>query len=90
MALVLSDAAAIWSSMLFWVAYMVNAMAFMFRTVWVIFGMSATICGSNSSRRSISGRISCRSPVMRSTPSMASNIDRSDQQTGISKQCGSQ
>ena len=58
--------------------------------VLIIGGICASICGISASRWSMS---LVRSPnfwVISSTPSSASNMDRSDQQIGISKQCFSQ
>ena len=53
-------------------------------------GISATICGMRMSRRSRSGIRFWRSSDIVSTPSRVSKTDLIDQQTGMSKQCGSQ
>ncbi len=74
----------------FWVAYIVSIMFRMVFIVSIIGGISVTICGISLSRRSMSGSRSWMSSVIVSMPSRVSKIDRSDQQIGMSKQCGSQ
>ena len=58
--------------------------------VSIIDGISATICGISVSSFSRSGRRFLMSSVIVSMPSRVSKIDLIDQQTGMSKQCGSQ
>ena len=58
--------------------------------VSIIDGISATICGISVSSFSRSGSRFWMSSVIVSMPSRVSKIDRIDQQTGMSKQCGSQ
>ena len=82
--------AAIWSCIPFWVECMPSIMAFMPFMVSIISGIIATNWGMSESSRSINGNRVWMESVMVSTPSMVSNTDRSAEQTGMSKQCGSQ
>ena len=56
----------------------------------IIAGINAVIWGISVSRRCISGSRLWMSSVIVSTPSSASNTDRSDQHAGMSRQCFSQ
>ena len=58
--------------------------------VSIIDGITATNCGINASRRSMSGTRFWMSSDIVSMPSRVSKTDLIDQQTGMSKQCGSQ
>ena len=69
---------------------MVSMYFFMCVIVSIMLGMRATIWGISLSSLSMSGIRFWMSSVMVSMPSRASKIERIDQQTGISKQCGSQ
>ena len=69
---------------------MVSIMVRMFTMVSIIGGNCAIICGISLSSCLMSPTRVFSLSVIWSTPSIASNIDRIDQQIGISKQCFSQ
>ena len=69
---------------------MVSMYCFMCDMVAIMSGMRATICGISLSSLSMSGIRFSMSSLMVSMPSRVSKIDRIDQHTGMSKQCGSQ
>ena len=61
----------------------VSIMFFIVFIVSICCGISASSCGISESSRSRSGSKSWTSSVVVSTPSMVSNTDRIDQQTGM-------
>ncbi len=56
----------------------------------IIFGNWTSSLGMIVSSSSMFSTMTCKLSSSLSTPSMASKIDLSDQQIGMSKQCGSQ
>ncbi len=89
-ALWLSCISCIWSYMPDWVLCMVSCISRIDSIVEIIGGIRVRIWAVSTANWSRLGISAWKSSVIVSMPSRVSKTDRIDQQTGMSKQCGSQ